>query len=260
MARYGVNAVELFCARGHFDYQSAEAGRELAGVLRDSNLELHAIHAPSERRSNAIHENALPLSISDPERTRRIEAVDEIKRALDLAEQIPFRYMVQHMASSRDDAAPRRFEAAFNSLEHLHIFAKERGVTIALENTPGELSTPANLRQFLAETRLNGIRLCLDIGHAHIGDGVLPTIEAMRDLLVTSHIHDNHGEKDEHLLPFDGTIEWEPALAALPRGLPLVMELKEQPAYAEPVPATVALAAVQGAFEKLEREMESAQA
>ena len=35
----------------------------------------------------------------------------------------------------------------------------------------------------------------------------------MRDRVVTTHIHDNHGEKDEHLLPFEGTIDWDAAFA-----------------------------------------------
>src|ERR1700674_2079436 len=172
MARHGASGVELFCARGHFDYRSGDAARELAAALRDHNLALHAVHAPTERDFNTRHESAAPLVISDPERVRRLEAVDEIKRALDLAEVMPFRYLVQHMGSSRDPAEPRRFDAAFNSLEHLHLFAKQRGVTIALENTPGELATPANLRRFIADTRLTDLRVCFDIGHAHIGDGV----------------------------------------------------------------------------------------
>ena len=129
IARYSVTAVEIFCARAHFDYQSADVVREIAGALRDHNLTLHALHAPSERDFNLTHESSTPLSISDPERVRRLEAVDEIKRALDVAEYIPYRYLVQHMGSSRDAADERHFDAAFSSLEHLRIFAKERGVT-----------------------------------------------------------------------------------------------------------------------------------
>jgi sugar phosphate isomerase/epimerase len=252
MARFGVNGIEVFCSRGHFDYRSADAVRELGHVLADHKIALHSLHAPTARDFNLKHESASPLSISDPERGRRLEAVDEIKRALDMAEQIPFRFMVQHMGSSRDAADPRRFDAAFNSLEHLHIFAKQRGVTIALENTPGELATPENLRQFIADTKLTDLRLCFDIGHAHIGDGVMPSLEAMRERIVTAHIHDNHGEKDEHLAPLDGTIEWKEALGALPADVPLVMELKEQAGWVEPAPASVALGVVRAAFDKLE--------
>ena len=272
IARYGIQAVELFCARGHFDYRSQDAVRELNGTLRDLDLALRSVHAPTERELSPTRESSAPLSICDLERTRRLEAVDEIKRVLDMAEDMPFRYLVQHFGSSRDDADPRRFDAAFNSLEHLHIFAKQRGVTIALENTPGELGTPANLRQFIVDTRLTDLRLCFDIGHAHLEGGVLPNLEIMRDLVVTAHIHDNHGDKDEHLPPYQGDIDWQAALAALGaspnahvpgpapvvarNGIPLVLELKEQPAYADPAPASVALEVVRGTFEKIERQAE----
>ena len=257
IARHGIAAVEIFCARAHFNYQSPDVVREIAGALRDQNLTLHALHAPAERDFNPMHESSAPLSICDPERVRRLEAVDEIKRALDVAEYMPFRYLVQHMGSSRDAADGPRFEAAFSSLEHLHIFAKERGVTLALENTPGELATPAHLRQFIIDTRLTNLRLCFDIGHAHIGEGVLASLEPMREFLATSHIHDNHGLKDEHLLPYEGTIEWKSALPALPPQLPLVFELKEKPAYADPPPASVALSAARTAFDRIELALSS---
>jgi sugar phosphate isomerase/epimerase len=259
MARHGIAAVEIFCARAHFNYHSQDVVREIAGTLRDHNLALHALHAPAERDFNPMHESSAPLSICDPERVRRLEAVDEIKRALDVAEYLPFRYLVQHVGGSREAMDGRRFDAAFSSLEHLHIFAKERGVTLALENTPGELATPERLRQFIIDTRLTDLRLCFDIGHAHLGDGVLASLEPMREFLATSHIHDNHGLKDEHLLPYEGTIEWKSALPALPRELPLVFELKEQPAYADPAPASVALGAVRAAFDRVERALSSSE-
>src|SRR5947209_14860131 len=196
IARHGIKAVEIFCARAHFNYQSPDAVREIAGTLRDHNLILHALHAPAERDFNLMHESSAPLSICDPERVRRLEAVDEIKRALDVAEYMPFRYLVQHIGSSRDTADARRFDAAFSSLEHLHIFAKERGVTLALENTPGELATPAHLRQFIIDTRLTDLRLCFDIGHAHIGDGAGASLEAMSAFLGSSHFPDNEVRED----------------------------------------------------------------
>jgi sugar phosphate isomerase/epimerase len=257
IARHGFSAVEIFCARAHFNYQSQDVVREIAGALRDHNLALHALHAPAERDFNPMHESSAPLSICDPERVRRLEAVDEIKRALDVAEYLPFRFLVQHIGGSRDAADARRFDAAFSSLEHLHIFAKERGVTLALENTPGELATPAHLRQFIIDTRLTDLRLCFDIGHAHIGDGVMASIEPMREFLVTSHIHDNHGVKDEHLLPYEGSIEWKSALPALPPDLPLVFELKEKPAYAEPSLPSIALSAARTAFDRIEQALAS---
>jgi sugar phosphate isomerase/epimerase len=227
VARANVSAIELFCSRGHFDYHSTDDARELASWLSGNNLALHSIHAPTTRDSYPRRESGTPLLISDPERIRRQEAVDEMKRALDLVECVSFRYCVLHVARHRDEPDQRRWDAAFSSLELLSLFAKQRGVTIALENTPGDMATPANLKNFLEQTRLTNVKLCFDIGHAHLDGGVVPSLEVIRDLIVTTHIHDNRGERDDHLPPYEGTIDWNSALVAMPNNVPFVFELKE---------------------------------
>jgi sugar phosphate isomerase/epimerase len=232
MARAEVSAIELFCSRGHFDYRSADAMRELASWLVGNSLTLQSIHSPTTRDFNVQRESGTPLSISDPERVRRQEAVDEIKRVLDLVEYVPFRYCVQHVARPRDIPDQRRWDAAFSSLELLSLFAKQRGVIIALENTPGEMASPANLKNFLEQTRLTNVKLCFDTGHAHLEGGVAADLETIRDLVVTTHVHDNRGERDDHLLPYEGTIDWNASLPALPTDVPFVFELKEPAAAA----------------------------
>ncbi len=259
VARAGIPAMELFCARPHFDYRSPQEVRELAGWLSGHNLTLHAVHAPTDRDLSPGRESGVPISICEPERLRRLDAVDEIKRALEVAEFIPFRYLVQHVGTSRESPDPRKWDAAFTSLEPLRVFAKQRGVTIALENTPGELATPVNLRHFIEQTRMPDLRLCFDTGHAHMEDGVEASFATMRELVVTTHLHDNKGEKDEHLLPYDGTINWDATVRALAGGtaaaeLPFVLELKDQTAVAALDQASVAstLHAARGVFDKFE--------
>jgi sugar phosphate isomerase/epimerase len=240
LAAAGIGGVEVFCDRGHFDYRSPEQVRALAEWFRDHPLQLHAVHSPTSRDFSMRRESRTPISISDAERVRRLDAVDEVKRSLEVAEQIPFRFLTQHLGASREESDPRRLEAAFNSLEHLAMFAKQRGVTIAIENTPGSLGAPATLRQFIHDTHLSDLRLCFDTGHAHMEEGVVPSFETMRDLVVTTHIHDNKGEKDDHLLPYEGTIDWAAALQAMshapgaPGGLAMVLEMKDSGARAWP--------------------------
>jgi sugar phosphate isomerase/epimerase len=259
IAHAGIASIEIFCSPVHLNYRSPQAVRELGDMLGEVHLGLHALHAPTERNLEPGRESGVPISISDTERIRRIDAVDEVKRAIEVAERIPFRYLVQHIGHGRQSADPRKLDAAFNSLEHLAIFAKERGVTIALENTPGELGAPETLQQFIKETHLHDLKLCFDIGHAHIEDGVQASFEAMRDRIVTTHIHDNHGEKDEHLLPYDGNIDWDAALGALagaPAQLPLVVELKEQQSAA----GSPTLDQIRAAFDKLEKHFDDTRA
>jgi sugar phosphate isomerase/epimerase len=225
----GIHGVEIFCAAGHFNFRDPETVREIAAWFAGHQMKLHSLHAPTSRDFSPGRESGSPVSVSDLERVRRLDAVDEIKRALEVAEKVPFEVMVLHFGGSRDSDDPRRWDAAFSSLENLAIFARQRGVTLALENTPSEMATPGNLRHFIEETRLPGLRLCFDSGHAQIDGGAVPAMETMGSLAITAHLHDNHGEKDEHLLPYAGTIDWEKLLKAMPPELPLLLELREQP-------------------------------
>jgi len=252
IASLGASAVEIVCDLFHFRYASPQGVRELASALEGSGLTLHSLHAPTERDKGLGRGSGVPISISDPERIRRQDAVDEMKRALEVAETIPFRFFVQDLATGHQAADPRKLDAAFNSLEILSIFAKHRGVTIALQNTANEIGSPVSLVQFVKDTHLNGLRFCFDTGHAHIEGGVVAGFHTMRDLIVAVHIHDNHGEKDEHLLPWDGTIDWDAAFgefAAAPEALPLVLELKE-------ASGASAFDPIRAAFDKIEKHLE----
>lgn len=250
--RAGVDGVEIFCGIGHFDYRAADVVSDISSWFAGHKLKLHSLHAPTSRDFSPGREGGSPVSISDLERVRRLDAVEEIKRALEFAERAPFRFMVLHVGGSRDAADPRRWDAAFSSLEHLALFARHRGVTLALENTPGEMATPANLRHFLEETRMPGLQLCFDAGHAHLDANAVQAMETMRGLAVTAHIHDNHGEKDEHLLPFKGTIAWKELLRAMPANLPGVLELREQSSH-DQGPHEPSFDDIRAAFEALER-------
>jgi sugar phosphate isomerase/epimerase len=253
IARSGVRNIEIFCALPHFNYGDQQAIRDLSDSLNEYRLTVHSLHAPTQRDLAPGRESGFPISISDAERVRRLDAVDEVKRALEVAERIPFRYLVQHIGHSRQEADGRAFDAAFNSLEHLVVFAKHRDVTIALENTPGEFGCPSSLQQFIKETHLKDLRFCFDIGHAHVDTGVAASLEVMHGRIVTTHLHDNHGEKDEHLLPGEGSIDWDAAVRSLranPEELPFVLELKEKSA------AAPSLDDVRAAFDKLEETAE----
>ena len=237
IAGSGFTAVEIFASRGHFDYTDKSEIRLIAQALADRRLQLASLHAPTSRDLSLNRESSAPLSITEVERVRRIDAMDELKRAIDVAETLPFSRMILHMGGSRETADPRKRDAAFSSLEHLALHAHHAGVSICLENTTSEMGAPASLASFLSETRLSALRFNFDIGHAHLADGleanrVANSFELLRNHIASAHIHDNHGEKDEHLAPFDGTIDWPAALklfSSLPGAeLPLTLEIKEK--------------------------------
>jgi sugar phosphate isomerase/epimerase len=230
-------AVEIFASRSHFDYVTKQEVRTIAQSLTDNHLQLNSLHAPTSRDVHVNREGSAPLSITEVERVRRIEAMDELRRVIDVAEDLPYPRLILHMGSSREIADPRKRDAAFSSLEHLSLHAHHAGVRICIENTNSEMGNPVYLRNFVDETRLTSIRFNFDIGHAHLVEGqeeerIAKGFEPLKDLVASAHIHDNHGEKDEHLPPYDGSIDWPAALKLLrtaPGGeLPLTLELKEK--------------------------------
>jgi len=256
----GFSALEVFCSRAHFDYGSKQEIQALASALEANRITLSSLHAPTSRDLSATRESGTPLSICEVERVRRIEAMDELKRAIDVSEELPFSRMVLHMGGTRETADPRKRDAAFSSLEHLVLHAHHAGVTLAMENTTSEMGDPAYLRSFVDETRLTGLRINFDIGHAHLADGpaeerLEKSFAPLRELTASVHLHDNHAEKDEHLPPYDGTIDWSaaiPLLKTAPReDLPVVLELKEKFGADAPSPAEQ-LAAARAAFDKFE--------
>jgi sugar phosphate isomerase/epimerase len=265
ICEHGFEAVEVFCSRAHFDYGSKQEIQALKSALEVNRMTLSSLHAPTSRDLSAMRESGTPLSICEVERVRRVEAMDEYKRAIDVAEELPFARMVLHMGGSRETADPRKRDAAFSTLEHLVLHAHHAGVTLAMENTTSEMGAPAYLRAFVDETRLTGLRFNFDVGHANLADGLAEeriekSFAPLHDLIASIHLHDNHGEKDEHLPPYDGSIDWSaaiPLLKTVPvENLPVVLELKEKFAP-DSSSADEQLAAARAAFDKFEENWNS---
>jgi len=214
-AQSGAQAVELFAARQHFDYTSREHVAELAAFFRSNPLTVWSMHAPLYPDREMGRSGAPAVNLLHVEKARRIAAMDEIKRALETAEQIPFRNLVVHLGERHDEWSPRSVEHALTALEHLGAFAHPLGVRPLVENLLSEPTTPEHLMEILETGHLDQIGVCLDLGHAHLTVGVPEAIATLGPRIVQVHAHDNHGLKDEHLFPGDGTIDWPAAAAAL---------------------------------------------
>jgi len=246
IAGAGFEGVEIFCTRSHFEYATKTEVRAMAGALEANHLKLVSLHGPTSRDISAMRESGMPLSICEVERVRRIEAMDELKRVIDVADDLPYSRLILHMGGSRETADPRKRDAAFSTLEHLILHAHHAGITICVENTTSEMGDPSYLRAFVDETRLTGLRFNFDIGHAHLSDfpeaeRIEKSFGPLRELVSSVHLHDNRGEKDEHIPPYEGTIDWPSAIKTLQSApqtsLPLVLELKEKTGPEAPIAA-----------------------
>ncbi|MBI3948692.1 MAG: sugar phosphate isomerase/epimerase [Armatimonadetes bacterium] len=105
--------------------------------------------------------------------------------------------------------------------------AAQSGVGLALENNAdlssrergtrrSFCSTPAELVDLVDTFATPRVGICWDTGHAHLqrlDQG--PAIRALGQRLKVLHIQDNNGDSDQHLLPFNGTVDWRAVMGAL---------------------------------------------
>ena len=102
-------------------------------------------------------------------------------------------------------------------MEALTPLVKGTGSKIAIENMERkeEVSTSSDLNAILDELDPDCFGICLDTGHAHMrGLDVASEIRAYGPRLIATHIADNNGIEDQHLLPFFGSIRWENVMQA----------------------------------------------
>ena len=238
IAAHDFDAVEVFATRAHFDYHDANAIAQLGEWLSDTSLTLHSMHAPI---FDAMKGGKWVGSFSNAsgDEQRRKAAIAETQAALQVAAQLPYRFLVVHLgmpfdsaqgkppgermvsgdpstssgssrATSRDDNQPG---AARRSVEEIAALAAAVNVKVAIEVIPHPLSSAASLVS-LIEDDLDGldVGICLDYGHAHLMGDLGEAIETLSGHLWTTHVHDNRGKQDDHLVPFAGSINWDLAI------------------------------------------------
>ena len=215
IAAHGFDAVELFATRSHFDYHDAGAIDALADWLTDTRLALHSVHAPICEGMKAGKWIGSFSNASGDEH-RRSAALAETRAAIEIARRIPYRFLVLHLgmpAGQQSPAGDNQPAAARRSVEDITALAADAGVRVALEVMPNPLSSATALVHLLEE-ELDGCDagICLDYGHAHLMGDLAEAIEMISGHLWTTHVHDNNGRTDDHLMPFAGSIDWDVAM------------------------------------------------
>lgn len=216
IAAHGFEAVEVFAVRNHFDYHDRRAALALAEWLDDTRLTLHSCHAPIAAEFAAgVWREGYTLAAADE--TRRKRAVEETRAVLNLATLVPYKVLVLHcgVPAPHGQPADNHVPAMVRSLEELSPVAAAVGVRLAVEVIPNAMSTAASLVDLLeSDIEAERLGICLDVGHARLMGDVVDAIETCSGHLVTTHLHDNRGRTDDHLVPGQGVIDWEAALLA----------------------------------------------
>jgi sugar phosphate isomerase/epimerase len=211
IARREFRAVEIFATRTHVDYHDAGRISELRGWLTELGLDAWSVHLPiCDGFTNGVWGRAYSNASADAGARR--EAIDETVQAIAAARDLGCRAVVLHLGlpygqpipSNDNDAAAVR-----KSLEPIAEACTTAGLQLALEVIPNELAAAGAILDWLTgDLELGETAACVDVGHAHLTGGAPEAIDILAGYIITTHIHDNRGRTDDHLLPFDGTIDW----------------------------------------------------
>lgn len=213
-----------------------EAGGEAVEVIWDlphfgpngdplaSRKFLQKLHVPL-----SVHAPFFDLNLASAYKEIREVALRRLKDCVDFCGDVGATPMVVHPGYSlfRDfkevfKEARKRFE---ETLEELVDYGRKRGTKVSVENvqSPYFMVWRAEELEHLCQNL--GVGATLDIGHAYITErqlgssrpeeGIVQAIKRLSPFLDHLHLHDNHGDKDEHLALGKGKIDFGPIVKSL---------------------------------------------
>ena len=74
-----------------------------------------------------------------------------------------------------------------------------------------------NIKRIESNINLDNIGVCYDCGHDHCHFKDAFNFDKFKDKIFCIHIHDNYGKIDDHLIPGDGTVNYDYVLDGLKR-------------------------------------------
>jgi sugar phosphate isomerase/epimerase len=233
IAAHGFDWVEIFATRTHVDYGDARRVAEVREWLTRLNLHAWSLHAPiTTSFANGAWGRA--YSTASPDADVRQEAIAETLTAIGAARDLGCSTIVLHLGLPDGQPIPpgdNDAGAARRSLEPIAEACTAHDVQLALEVIPNRLSTASAIFEWLeGDLDLGRAGACLDVGHANLTGGAPEAVELLSGHIVTTHIHDNRGRADDHLVPFEGNIDWPATVMALSKigyGGPLMLELPD---------------------------------
>jgi len=165
-------------------------------------LNIETIHLPFQGVCNSVWEEGL-----DGDNYASL-----IMNWIDKASNNNIDKVIFHLSQS--NTPPQMTELGFVRIKKILEHAKDKKVFVAFENLRNLEYLEATMDRFGLED--NAI-CCFDVGHASCFSKNIKTYDFPRykGLIKCLHIHDNHGERDEHLLPFEGSIDYEEVFTKL---------------------------------------------
>ena len=174
-------------------------------LLAEYDLVANQAHAPTR---NTTYDS--PMDLSHP-------GFRDIVRAMEYASIIGVKHIVVHSLSAPVGVSPIELNAKY--YRSFEPYCKQYGIKIAVENLypSANLDSPNKINATLEKLDPDYFVSLVDVGHANLQHYAPESFirKILPGRLQGLHVHDNHGEKDEHTVPYLGDIRWEYVLEAL---------------------------------------------
>lgn len=216
MRQAGVESVELTDYHPGFSYDEPAGFAELKSVLSELGLELNSLHIHLEKSDPKFDLATLMAS-------QREKALAAYRRAVDLMAALGGGILVTHdiripepLSGAAAALGVEKRSAFLDNFRQIAGYAESAQVRLALENTSrGYTRDPARLVALIEDLDVPNVGICIDTGHRNLVGDPVAALRSVGSHLCTLHIHDNRGQRDEHLLPGGGNIAWQDIAQAL---------------------------------------------
>ena len=155
--------------------------------------------------------------------------VDRYKNDIKVCVQNNIPMVIIHLTSHSE--APMYNEKGLNRVREICDYAKSLNIKVAFENT----KIKGYLDYVIENIDNDNVGICFDSGHyhAHFNDDL--DFAKFKDRIFAIHLHDNDQSGDQHLLPFDGTLDWNKTVKNLKESNydgPVTLEIHHHRGYA----------------------------
>jgi len=205
---FGVEAIELWCMDPQLDVKEQSEISKIKDWLEKNDIKCASAHAPFYVDFNRQSFQWLSLSSTNP-KAREI-CIELTKRSIHTAKELGAGVVVIHGIGEREGTLDSWEKIFANSLYALADAVEHYKIELAIENIITPYSRAYMIRNFIKRFDRNSVGICVDIGHAFIEDTPTNALAQADGYLFEVHIADNLGSEDDHLIPREGKINWEP--------------------------------------------------
>lgn len=135
--------------------------------------------------------------------------VERYKQDLKTCKENDIPMVIMHLTSKQE--APMYNEKGLKRIQEIVDYAKELNIKVAFENT----KIKGYLEYVLQNIQNDNVGICYDAGHCHAHFNDEFNYELFKNRIFAVHLHDNDKSADQHLIPFDGTINWNNVVTKL---------------------------------------------